>query len=92
MAKYQYPLFKTIDIFGIPPLFTIRGRATFQSQIGSVLTILSVLLISIYLSYFLEEMFNHKSPNIYSTVYYDKEPPELNLKKKKFFFCFCITK
>ncbi len=90
MAKYQYPLFKTIDIFGIPPLFTIRGRATFQTQIGSFLTILSVLLISIYLSYFLEEMFNHKSPNIYSTVYYDKEPPELNLKKKNFSFVFAL--
>jgi len=90
MAKYKYPFFKKIDIFGIPPLFTIRGRTTFQTQIGSFLTILSVVLISIYLSYFLREMFDHKSPNIYSTVYYDEEPPEINLKKHNFSFIFAL--
>ena len=34
MVKFRYPCFSEIDIFGIPPLFTIRGRATFQSQIN----------------------------------------------------------
>ena len=88
MGKTQYPLFKQIDIFGISPLFTIRGRATFQTQIGSFLTIICVMLIVIYISIFFNEMINHKSPNIQSTIYYDETPSEIQLKKKNFIFIF----
>ena len=88
MGKTQYPLFKQIDIFGISPLFTIRGRGTFQTQIGSFLTIICVMLILIYISIFLNEMIYHKSPNIQSTIYYDEIPSEIQLKKENFVFIF----
>ena len=88
MGKTQYPLFKQIDIFGISPLFTIRGRGTFQTQIGSFLTIICVMLIIIYISIFLNEMIYHKSPNIQSTIYYDEIPSEIQLKKENFVFIF----
>ena len=39
MVKYENSLLKIIDIFGIQPLFTIRGKSTFQTNIGSFITI-----------------------------------------------------
>ena len=79
MSRFKIPFFKQIDIFGILPLFTIRGRPTFQTQIGSFLTIICVFVILIYLLFFLNEMINHKSPNLQSSIYYDETPPEVNL-------------
>ena len=39
MGKFKYNFLTQIDIFGVSPLFTIRGRPTFQTKIGSMLTI-----------------------------------------------------
>ena len=63
MGKYDYSFFNQIDIFGIPPLFTIRGRSTFQTNIGSFFTIICIMIIIFYISYFLDQMINNKSPN-----------------------------
>jgi hypothetical protein len=90
MSKDQYSLFKQIDIFGISPLFTIRGRATFQTQIGSFLTLMCIFIILIYILIFLNEMTNHKSPNIQSSSYFDEIPPEINLHKNNFTFIFSL--
>ena len=88
MGKYEYSCFNQLDIFGIPPLFTIRGRSTFQTQIGSFITIICVFIILIYLLFFLNEMINHKSPNLQSTIYYDDMPSEINLNNNNFAFVF----
>ena len=90
MAKFQYPLFKKLDIFGISPLFTIRGRATFQTQIGACLTLICIIIILIYMSVFLHEMIHHKSPNIQSSNYLDEIPPEINLHRNNFTFIFSL--
>ena len=74
MTKFKYPCFQALDIFGVPPLFTIRGRATFQTQIGSSLTIVCATLILTYILFFIDEMINHKSPNLNSITYYDETP------------------
>ena len=89
MGKYEYSFLSQLDIFGIPPLFTIRGRRTFQTQIGSSLTILCIILILIYMSVFFNQMINHKSPDIQSIVYYD-EIPEVELNKNDFLFVFSL--
>ena len=90
MGKYENSLLKSIDIFGITPLFTIRGNSTFQTNIGSVLTIFCMIIILIYISYFLEQMIKHKSPNLNSTIYYEEIPPEVNLTKNNFSFVFSL--
>ncbi len=59
MVKSEHSFYNQIDIFGIPPLFTIRGKATFQTQIGSFFTILCACLILIYMSFFFDDMINH---------------------------------
>ena len=41
----QNSLFKRIDIFGIPPHFTIRGRPTFQTNIGSFFILIFVFYL-----------------------------------------------
>ena len=88
MGKYEYSCLNHIDIFGIPPIFTIRGRSTFQTHTGSILTIICIFIILIYISFFLNQMINHKSPNLNSEIYYDEIPIELNLNKNNFSFVF----
>ena len=88
MTKFKYPCFQALDIFGVPPLFTIRGRATFQTQIGSSLTIVCATLILTYILFFIDEMINHKSPNLNSITYYDETPSEIILNKNNFSFVF----
>ena len=88
MGKYLYSFFKQIDIFGVSPRFTIRGNPSFQSQIGSFLTIICIFLIFIYLSVLLNQMINHKSPVLHSTIYYDEKAPEIYLTKYNFSFVF----
>ena len=86
--NYRYPCFKLIDIFGIPPLFTIRGRSTFQTQIGASLTIICITFIIIYISVLLKQMTHHKSPNLNSSIYYKEKPPDMDLNKNNFSFVF----
>ena len=90
MGKYDYSLLNQIDIFGVSPLFTIRGRPTFQTKIGSLLTIFCVVLIMLYLLFFLREMIYHKKPNLQSTIYYDEIPPQIFLRKNNFSFVFSL--
>ena len=90
MVKSEHSFFNQIDIFGIPPLFTIRGKATFQTQIGSFLTILCACLILIYMSFFFDDMINHKSPNLQSQIYYDEIPSEFKLTRNNFSFIFSL--
>jgi len=88
MGKYEYSCFNQLDIFGIAPLFTIRGRSTFQTHIGSFLTICCILVILVRVLFFLYEMIKHKSPNLQSTIYYDDMPSEINLNNNNFSFVF----
>ena len=90
MGKYQYPCLKQIDIFGIPPLFTIRGRPTFQTHIGSIITIICVTTILIYLIYLLTQMLCHKNPTFYSSIHYEEIPPEVKLSNNNFSFAFSL--
>ena len=88
MGKYQNSLFKKLDIFGVPPLFTIRGSSTFRTNTGSSLTIICCVLIIIYFYFFLNQMINHKSPNLHSSILYDITPPEIKLHRNNFTFIF----
>ena len=88
MSKYEYSCFKRLDIFGAPPLFTIRGKSTFQTLIGSCLSLICIFLMTIYVLVFLNQMINHKSPDLRSTIYYDEIPQEIQLKKNNFSFVF----
>ena len=88
MNSNFFHLFRLIDIFGIPPLFTIRGHQTFQTTIGSVLTLICSLIMIIYVSIFLNQMFAHKKPTILTTVYNDEVPNSINLTNENFYFAF----
>ncbi len=90
MARSIYLLLKQLDIFGIPPLFTIRGSSTFQTYPGSFLTIFCISLILIYILFHLTEMFNHKNPNLHSSIYYEENIPEIKLNKNNFSFAFSL--
>ena len=88
MGSKLFSIFKYLDMFGIPPLFTIRGHQTFQTSIGSILTILCFLIMIIYVSYFFKQMIYHTNPSILSSIYNDEIPKFINLTKKNFSFAF----
>ena len=86
-SKY-YSLIRMIDMFGVPPLFTIRGHQTFQTSIGAILTIICIFLMLIYISYFVNQMITHSDPNILSTIYNEENPLPVYLSNKNFSFAF----
>ena len=86
-SKY-YSLIRMIDMFGVPPLFTIRGHQTFQTSIGAILTIICIFLMIIYISYFVNQMITHSDPNILSTIYNEENPLPIYLSNKNFSFAF----
>ncbi len=87
-SKHLY--FRYIDIFGVPPLFTIRGYQTFQTIIGSIFTLLCILIMIIYISIFLHQMFFHTKPTILSSIYNDEIPKSVNLTNENFSFAFSL--
>ena len=90
MIKSIYHLLKQLDIFGITPLFTIRGASKFQTYPGSFLTIICISLIFLYILFYLTEMINHKKPYLHSSMYYEEQIPEIQLNKNNFSFAFSL--
>ena len=90
MARSIYLLLKQLDIFGITPLFTIRGASKFQTYPGSFLTIICISLIFLYILFYLTEMINHKKPYLHSSMYYEEQIPEIQLNKNNFSFAFSL--
>ena len=86
MSKYKNYFFKRIDILRIPPLFTIRGRTTFQSQIGRYLILVCIILILIYLLVFLNQLINHKKHPDLESKFIMKKSFQNYLKKIIFYF------
>ena len=88
MTGKFFHFFRFIDIFGIPPLFTIRGHQTFQTTIGSTLTLICSLTMIVYISIFINQMTEHKNPSILTTIYNDEIPKSIYLTNKNFSFAF----
>ena len=88
MDSKIFSLFKYIDMFGIPPLFTIRGHQTFQTTMGSILTIFCVSIMIIYASFFFKQMIYHSNPTIITSIYNDEIPKVIKLTNKNFSFAF----
>ena len=86
MDKLLFTYFKHIDMFGTHPLFTIRGHQTFQTFIGSIVSLICIIAITYYMCYFLNEIFYHKNPTILTKNYYDQTPKFIKLTKKNFTF------
>ncbi len=84
MDKIIFTYFKHIDMFGTHPLFTIRGHQTFQTFMGSIVTLICIIAMTYYMSYFLNEMINHKNPTILTKSYNDETPKLIKLTKKNF--------
>jgi len=87
-SKHLY--FRYLDLFGVQPLFTIRGYQTFQTIIGAILTLFCILIMIIYVSIFLNQMIYHTKPTILSSIYNDEIPKSVNLTSENFSFAFSL--
>ena len=87
-SKHLY--FRYLDLFGVQPLFTIRGYQTFQTIIGAILTLFCILIMIIYVSIFLNQMIYDTKPTILSSIYNDEIPKSVNLTSENFSFAFSL--
>ena len=61
------------DFLGYKQTFSIGTKRTFQSHMGSILSILITIILLYCCNSFSRKLFEHKNPNIVATTYYDQE-------------------
>ena len=90
--KYNFELiqnyFLSIDRYGNKPSFNIRGHKTYQTIFGSIMTIISYILLLFFLYMFSLEIIYHNKPNIIITYLVDDTPLHHILSNK---FIFAIS-
>ena len=63
MEKYNeskiIKLFKNINIYGMPFSIKYKNKSTYTSIIGIILSIFSILLLTIYSTYYFIQLINH---------------------------------
>ena len=76
--------FLNLDIYGIIPSFTIHGHKRFRTIIGSLLSLITYLIIILFFGVYLKGVLKHTSPNLVTTIYNDFDPKPINLTKDNF--------
>lgn len=78
--------FLQCDFFGRAQMFTISKKNTFQTFIGSFISIIIVILMSYFFFYFGLHVIKRKKPNVITTLYNDPNPEQINLTMNNFGF------
>ena len=74
------------DFLGRTQMFTISKKNTFQTFIGSIISIIIVVLMTYFIFYFGLQVIQRKKPNVISTIYNDPDPGQTNLTSDNFGF------
>ena len=72
------------DFLGRTQMFTISKKNTFQTFIGSIISIIIVVLMTYFIFYFGLQVIQRKKPNVISTIYNDPDPGQTNLTSDNF--------
>ena len=80
-----------IDGFGEPlPTFNIRGQEKVNSRVGGIATLLIIFLVAVFGGLKLQQMLEHRNPNL-STYAKDIQNGEtIHLKDRKFRIAFAV--
>ena len=76
--------FLNLDIYGIIPSFTIHGHKRFRTIIGSMLSLLTYIIIILFFGIYIRGVLKHLSPKLVTTIYNDFDPKPINLTKDNF--------
>ena len=71
MFKFFY---RNFDIYGISPGFTIHGKYKLKTQLGRILTLLTLILSVLTIFYFGQNIYYKTNPSIQTSEYYDSNP------------------
>ena len=73
MSKF-YELFIYLDFFGTKPGFFVNGCDSHRSIFGALISIFVCSIIFAFFCIFLNQIVNHKKPNIVHNEYIDDDP------------------
>ena len=76
--------FLNLDIYGTIPSFTIHGHKKFRTIIGSILSLLTYIIIILFFGIYIRGVLKHLSPKLVTTIYNDFDPKPINLTKDNF--------
>jgi len=76
--------FLNLDIYGIIPSFTIHGHKRFRTVIGSILSLLTYIIIILFFGIYMRGVIKHLSPKLVTTIYNDFDPKPINITKDNF--------
>lgn len=74
------------DFLGRTQMFTISKKNSFQTFIGSVLSIIIVILMTYFIFYFGLQVIQRKKTNVITITYHDPDPKQTNLTSDTFAF------
>lgn len=88
--KTLQQMFLGIDMYGQRPEFLIGGSKYYKTYVGSVLTLISVLLMAAAGIYFSLALFDTKTPTVVFSTTNPKGPPSQNITQNNFAFAIGI--
>ena len=66
--------FLKIDIYGTIPQFTINGEKQFNTYLGSIMTLISALIITLFFIMYSYDVIMHLNPKLITTIYNEPKP------------------
>jgi hypothetical protein len=84
-------LFETMDLFGYEIKMNVKGKETFKTILGGLLTILILLTIAYVIWYFGNEIIFKRRPYLITTDYNDSDPLRINFTDSNFMMAVGLT-
>jgi hypothetical protein len=88
MANNLYELILMADIYGSKPVLKVGKLESFKTNLGSSLTIISILTILLALVYFSLDLFSSANPKIVLSIMNIFNPPKYHLSSENYGFAF----
>ncbi len=87
-----FTFFKKIDIFGISFNFSTFGKEKFKTNIGSLITILTLIIIGVFTFLFGQNFYYRQNPIVLNQIVQRENYSDLiNITSKKIFFAWRLV-
>ncbi len=76
--------FTLLDLYGKRPSFTINGQSQFRTVFGTIISIITYILIICFLFIEVDDIFYHSNPKLLTSTEINYNPSPLNLTEDNF--------
>ena len=76
--------FTLLDLYGKRPSFTINGQSEFRTVFGTIISIITYILIMCFLFIEVNDIFYHSNPTLLTSTEINYDPSPLNLTEQNF--------